>query len=85
MKMRQNEKKDKPKDDHIYYYTKTLGSLLKKDDLKSPQVIKVAGDTEMKDIYNKVKGEMTNKPGDENDDLFLIKAKGDKNLNDWRI
>ena len=78
----QNEKKEKPKDDHIYYYTKTLGSLLKKEDLKSPQVIKVAGDTEMRDIYNKVKGEMTNKPGDENDDLFLIKAKGDKNLND---
>ena len=37
----------------------------------------------MKDIYNKVKGDMSNRPGDDNDDLFIIKSKnGDKNIDD---
>ena len=36
----------------------------------------------MKDIYNKVKGDMTNKPGDENNDMFVIKVPANKNIND---
>ena len=54
-----NEKKDKDKDNANYYYTKTLGSLLNKDALKSPQYTKVA-DTNMRDIYNKIKGDILN-------------------------
>ena len=57
-----NEKKDKDKDNANYYYTKTLGSLLNKDALKSPQYTKVA-DTNMRDIYNKIKGDISNGPG----------------------
>ena len=36
----------------------------------------------MKDIYNKVKGNMTNKPEDESNDLFVIKLPPNKNIND---
>jgi len=77
-----NEKKDPEKDNATYYYTKTLGSVLSKDDLKSPQVIKVPGNTDLKDIYDKVKGDMSHEPGDKYDDIILIKSKGDKNINE---
>ena len=56
---KQMKKKDKDKDNANYYYTKTLGSLLNKDALKSPQYTKVA-DTNMRDIYNKIKGDILN-------------------------
>jgi len=70
----------KLKDDNKYYYTKTLGSKLNKDGL--PEVTNVPKDTDMKDIYNKVKGDMSNRPGDENDDLVLIKVPPNKDVND---
>ena len=78
----ENKKKEPEKDNATYYYTKTLGDLLNKDSLKSPQVIKVPGNTDMKDIYNKVKGDMSHIPGDENDDIILIKSKGNRAPND---
>ena len=48
-----------------------MGSKLNKDGL--PEISNVPKGTDMKDIYNKVKGEMTNKPGDEGVNLILIK------------
>ena len=36
----------------------------------------------MKDIYDKVKGDMSHEPGDKYDDIILIKSKGDKNVNE---
>ena len=36
----------------------------------------------MKEVYNKVKGDMTNKPNDGNNDLFVIKIPSNKNIND---
>ena len=54
-----NDKKDFKKDNETYYYTKILESLLSKEDIKTPQIIKVAGNTDLKDIYNKVKDDMS--------------------------
>jgi len=68
---------EKPvKDNDKYYYTKALGDLNK--GLKPNETTR---DTNMKDIYNKVKGDMSNKPDDE-EYIFLIKVKGDKSVND---
>ena len=53
-----NDKKDFEKDISNYYYIKVLGSLLSKEHLKTPQIIKVAGNTDLKYIYKKVKGNM---------------------------
>ena len=36
----------------------------------------------MKDIYNNVKGDMSNRPGDQNDDLVLIKVPPNQDVND---
>ena len=35
----------------------------------------------MKDIYNKVKGDMSIKPGDQNEDLVLIKVPPKQDVN----
>ena len=57
-----------------------MGSKLNKDGL--PEISNVPKGTDMKDIYNKVKGEMTNKPGDEGVNLILIKVQPNKDVND---
>ena len=36
----------------------------------------------MKDIYDKVKNDMSHIPGDENEDIILIKSKGNRDPND---
>ena len=36
----------------------------------------------MKDIYDKVRGDMIHEPGDENNDIFFIKTKGGEKIND---
>ena len=53
-----NDKKDFGKDNSNYYYIKVLGSWLSREHLKTPQIIKVTRNTDLKDIYNKVKGNM---------------------------
>ena len=66
----------------MYYYTKTLGKLLNKDEPKATQVNKINGDTNIKDVFNKVRGDMTSRPEDEKNDVFLIKVPNEKNLDD---
>ena len=72
-----NAKREQEKDNSKYYYTKTLGDLLKRDELQSSDINNVPGDIEMKKIYNKVKGDMINNPEDDDNDLFVIKVDPD--------
>ena len=58
------DKKNLEKENATYYYTKIIGSILSKEDLKIPQVIKIAGNTDLKDIYNKDKCDLSDEPGD---------------------
>jgi hypothetical protein len=69
-----NEKQ--AKDNDKYYYTKVIGD--KNKDLNPVETTK---DTNMKDIYAKLRGDMGNGPEDE-EFIFLIKIKGDKSVND---
>ena len=72
-KMDQDKKKKEPEfDNSAFYYTKTLGDLAKKDEV--PKVTPIDPETEMKVLYNKLRGDMTNKPEDKNNDIFLIQA-----------
>jgi hypothetical protein len=77
-----DDKKEKAKDKATYYYILTLGA--NKDKPKEPQITKATGDTDIKDVYNKLKGDLSYKPGkgNENDGVLLIKAKSDKNPKD---
>ena len=43
-------------DNATYYYTKTLGDLLNNNRPQSPEAVEDPGETEMKNIYNIVKG-----------------------------
>jgi len=82
----ENNKKDDEKEDEdkaAYYYTKVLGEdKLNKDIIKDPEVNEVPGETEMREIHDKVKGDNINRPEDENNGVLLIKAKGGQNIND---
>ena len=64
-----------------YYFTNALGDGITKNTLNNLQANKAANDTNIKDIYNNVKGDMTNKPEDD-EYVYLIKVKGDKDVND---
>ena len=79
-----NEKKEKEKDKSNYFYLKALGSENKKDLNKTPEITKATGDTDIKDVYNRLKGDLLYNPGkgDENDGVLLIKSKSDKNPNE---
>ena len=78
---RDNEKKKGPeKDNSVYYYTKTLGDLTKKDGDKVPKVTPIDSEDDMKVLYNKLRGDMTNKPDDKNNDVFIIKAPKNENV-----
>ena len=48
--------KNKFNDNATYYYTKTLGDLMNNNRPHSQEDIDLPGETEMKNIYNKVKG-----------------------------
>ena len=71
----QNEKNIKDYD--TYYYTKAVGDRIKND----LQSINTNRDTNLKDIYNNVKGDMSDNPNDDQY-IFLIKIKGDKKVDD---
>ena len=61
-----------------YYYIKLLGPKLNKDLISD-----VNNDAKGTDkIYDKVKIDVSNKSGDEDDDLVLIKAQPNKDKND---
>ena len=65
----------KLKDDNNYYYL-----IINKNEL--PEVSNFPKDTDMKEIYNKVKGDMSIIPGDQNDDLLLNKVPPNKDVKD---
>ena len=70
-----NDKKYREKDKAKYYYIKLLGD---KDNKEAQEpLIKAIGDTDIKDVYNKLKGDKINKSGMENknDGVLLIKSK----------
>ena len=69
-----NEKQ--AKDNDKYYYTKVIG-----DNNKDVKPLETTRDTNMKDIYGKLKGDLSINPEDE-EFIFLIKVKGDKTVND---
>jgi len=69
-----NEKQTK--DNDKYYYTKVIG-----DNNKDVKPVETTKDTNMKDIYGKLKGDLSINPDDE-EFIFLIKVKGDKSVND---
>ena len=73
-----NDKKEREKDKAKYYYIKLLGAKANKE-AKEP-LAKTTGDTDITDVYNKLKGDMAYRPGmgDENDAVLLIKSKTDK-------
>ena len=72
---RENEKKkDGNKDKSIYYYNKTLWNIAKKDVDKLPKFTLIGGKDDMKVRYNRLRGDMINKPEDKNNEVLIIKA-----------
>jgi hypothetical protein len=74
---RKVEEANEKKDNDAYYYTKAIGDKIK----RGLEPIKTTRETDIKDIYNKVKGDMSNKSEDD-EYIFIIKVKGDKSIND---
>ena len=74
---RKVEEANEKKDNDAYYYTKAIGDKIK----RGLEPIKTTRETDIKDIYNKVKGDMSNKSEDD-EYIFIIKVKGDKSVND---
>ena len=66
--------KRKAVDKPVYYYKKQLGDLLNKYGPKTPELTQITGDEDKKEIYNKVKGDLSDKFGDEKNDAFLFKV-----------
>ncbi|MBP3801733.1 MAG: hypothetical protein J6I85_06920, partial [Clostridia bacterium] len=75
---KKDKEKEKKREEPKYYYTKVLGSKMKKpSDVK---LTKVPKDTNMKDLYNKVKSDGSKKP--EDDGILVVKVTGDADLNE---
>ena len=64
-----------------FYFTNALGDNITKNNLNNLTANNISKEANMKDLYNNVKGDMTNNPNDD-EFVYVIKCKGGKDVKD---